>query len=307
MRLTWIWVVIATWLIGGCGYFKQVEETSVADDEQMTALRAAVPGKLAEYLAVADRVTGWPDPNDCDGVLHAGVARAAGVKEVKISLAESEPGKIGRRAAPSPCWTVADGDVGSKSETSGDMAVGYLLALWRDGDLAGVQRFANYGQANEVRILGLPAWVLGQPYPEQDQRVVLRPGMVGIVGRMIYRLSGQSDDRSYRDIPNLYSSGGQDYQRRLTALGIVLGGEVDRGVSEVDVEVLWKLVEIDPKDPLFQAAYARYSGEYAPAYGVLLGEVLVCPTYGRGSLGNCLANWLFAASLIVGDVSGVKP
>ncbi len=315
----------------GCGYFeKDVDESTPADTSELAAVRAAVPGKVAEYLAAADQVTGWPDPNDCDGVLHAGVARAAGVKQVQIDLAEHESGKVGRRAAPVPCWTAANGDVGSRSETSADMALGYLTALWRDKDLAGVQRLADYGEAHQIKYLGLPAWILGEPYPEQEQRVVLRPGLVGTVGRILYALSGGSDDRSYRDVPNIHSAGGQDYQRRLAALSIVLGGEVDRALSggdaypqgdrkpevppqyaalvavtETDFQVLKKLAEIDPQDQFFQAAYARYSGDYAPAYRTLLESELYCPSYTRGSRANCLANWLYAASLLVGDVSGV--
>ncbi len=324
------WVLILVLSLAGCGYFKEVDESTPTDSSELASLKAAVPGMVAEYLAAADAYTGWPDPNDCDGVLHAGVARAAGVKEVKIELAEHESGKLGRRAAPVPCWTAANGDEGSKAETSADMALGYLTALWRDQDLAGVERFAAYGEAHQVKVLGLPAWILGEPYPEQEQRLLLRPGLVGIVGRIIQALSGGSDIREYRTIPNVYSAGGEDYQRRLTVLGIVLGGEVDRALSggdaypqgdrkpevppqyaglvavaESDFQVLKKLAEGDPRDQMFQAAYARYSGDYAPAYRVLLDPELYCPSYLRGSRANCLAHWLYAASLIVGDVSGV--
>ncbi len=318
-----LWLLILT-LVSGCGYFESHDETEPSAVSELEEVKLRARAVKDEYLATADQATFWPDPMDCDGVLWAGVARAAGIKQVKIELADNPDGSIGRRAVGYPiCWDGAD--KGSKSSTSGDMAQGRALAFWRDRDLGAAQRFASYGEAHQIDLFGLPAWILGAPYPEEAGRVVLKPAMVGLVGRVIEALSNGDDLRSYRLTPSVFSAGGEDYQKALAVRGIVFFGEVDGSLGRGDQEapgrkpelppvetyqlsidgemykVLEQLASEAPEDPLFQAAFARYSGNYAPAYRVLLGE-MKCPSYTRGNKANCLANWLFAASLIVGSV-----
>lgn len=324
-----LYVALLIFTLVGCGYFETHDETEPTAVTELEELKLKVPEVKAEYLAVADSDFHWPDPLDCDGVLWAGVARGAGVKEVQIEMADYLDGRVGRRPrlAP-PCWTKQGGNQGSRSETSADMAQGRVIAFWRDRDLGGIQKFAAYGEAHRIEILGLPGWVLGEPYPDEQERVVLRSGMLGIVGRIIEVLSGGADLRSYRSTPSLYGVGGEDYQEALTVRGIILYGEVDQALrggvaSEPDshgelpaggeallavdgvmYDVLHTLADRRPDDPLFQAAWARYSGDYSPAYRVLLDSNMHCPSYTRGSRANCLANWLFAASLLVGSVEG---
>lgn len=307
-------VLAVTIMVTGCTFFQSKSEKPDEMAGRVEDLRKEVSFRREQYRVVADKETGWPDPMDCDGVLHAGVARAGGVEWVRTDLMENGFGKLGRRVSTAaPCWTLEQGDVGSKSETSGDMAQGFLLAAWRARDLGAVERLAAYGEAHSVDVLGLPAWVLGDPYPDEAGAVLMKPGAVGLVGRMLEALTDGAVQKDYRVIPAVYGADGEDYQEALAVRGIVLNGEVmtalgAKGVTEggflieidgAQFEVLKKLAERRPFDPLFQAAYARYSGDYEPAYDALFATEMICPSYTRGSLGNCLANWLFAASIVL--------
>ena len=77
--------------------------------------------KKAALVAASDPATSWPSVEDCDALLWAGMAKAAGVS-LQLTVAEDLPGHWQRR--PTPCWTPSDGDVGSRSTISQDNRLG---------------------------------------------------------------------------------------------------------------------------------------------------------------------------------------
>ncbi len=295
--------------VAGCGLFETYPEKDGV--EPMDQLRLRYQEQKEALGAASDPATGWPSSTDCDGTLWAGLACAGGAP-VNVELAEYAPGIVHRRpVSVGACWTPEAGDLGSKSTVSQDMLTGYVWCLWRSSNVAATQRLAAAGEARPEVVLGQTVgWVLGEPYPQMAEAVVLRPNLIGAVGRMLYTFSAGADSRSYRNYPALYPPTSIDYAQHLQALGIVLQGEIDTATREagllaldIDGHMLARLrefAEAHPEDALFQASLGVYTGDYARATELLLDPNYAAPSYVRGaSAAYALVHWLFAADLVL--------
>lgn len=294
-----VWISIVVSLIG-C--HKHEERSGSSSTDQ---LRAQFSVKMDELRRTSDEAFGWPSVSDCDGLMWAGLALAAG-SQVNLAAAELAPGEMHRR--PAPCWTKEGGDVGSKSTISQDMLIGYLWGLWRSHDLSALQRLAAYGEAHEVRLgKALVGWVMGQPYPLEAARVFSRLNVVGAVGRMLYGLSGGTDDRTYRKEPTVFGPVAADFEQHLQVLSILLEGELTgeeakAGLLAINDSMLSRLNDLAASnfdDALFQTALGIYTGDYARAIELLTADTYVLPTYVRGADAYGLVHWLFAAHLVL--------
>jgi hypothetical protein len=283
--------------LSACGFFKNHKEKEASTPTSAEKLRDLFEEKKLVYASLADAATLWPALDDCDGLLWAGLVCAAGIR-ADVGLAEYEPGVIHRRPYRA-CWTRADGDLGSKSTVSNDMLLGYLWCGWRSKDLAAMQRLGSYGEKHN--------FIMGEPFPEQAARVVLKPNGQSLLGRIIYDLSDHTDQRSYRDIPLVYLPVAEDFERHLQVLGILLGGELSQlggetGIVDINGESLARLEENVagyPGDALFQAALGVYTGDFSAAMSLLEDENYVYPSYVRGAENYKLAHWLFTANLVL--------
>ncbi len=309
-------IVMAYGLVG-CSYFDaDVPEHSSPSSTETQQLAVRADNVQAEIEAEADQATGWPSASDCDGTLWAGLACAAGVRNVNIDLAELSSGVIGRRPGPhGDCRSDEQIATRSGSSVSNDMFQGFSWCVWRTKRLDLAQRFATACESRRLLQGALPACVIGEPYPESLDRVVLRPNGLSIVGKILYALTDHSDDRDYRTIPSVYSASGADFERHLAALGIALNGELTQGelplaAPELGVgvftmfDVLRRLADADANDWTAQAVLGVYTGDYAPSLKLLLAEPMVCPTYARGTTDAdtaiyCKVSWLFAARLVL--------
>lgn len=303
----------------GCSSFERKPDKPAANDPRIGELRVlAADWKTALEAKLED---GWLARNECDSTLWNGLACSAGVP-VKIELAEYEPGQIHRRPAPS-CWTREGGDQGAKSTVSSDMILGYSACLWRRKDLDGLKRLAAYGEARD-RTIG---WEMGEPYPEQIERVLLRPSAQGRLGTMIERLSDGDDKRGYRLIPEIYADVGEDFEEHLQTIGMLVDGEADRlvrfktpgdGVFDdfaiIDIprsgfERLKQLASDRPNDALIQCVKGIYTGDEMPAITLLLDPAYECPSYVRSDdpaakETYCQVHKLFAADCILRRFDG---
>jgi hypothetical protein len=299
-------------LASGCAYFEHHKEKD-GPPAPGADLGALYQEHLAQLAAASDPATGWPSATDCDGTLWAGLACAAGAP-VDVAQAEYAPGVLHRRpASVGACWTPEDGDVGSKSTVSQDMATGYVWCLWRRGDRAALARLADYGEAHAETLAGQPlGWVLGEPYPQEAARVVLRPNLIGVIGRALESLSAGTDQRSYRTLPALYPPVEDGYQRHLQVLGILLQGETANHnpslFLDIDGDMLRRLHEAadaHPEDALYQAALAVYTGDYAAPTARLVDPAYQPPDYVRGAPAYGLVHWLFAAKTVLNHTGGL--
>lgn len=207
--------------------------------------------------------------NDCDGLLWNSLALYGGVR-LDLFQAEYSPGKWHRRPPPA-CW---DGqDNGSKSTTSNDQLTGLLLALWHLQDIEAMNRLYDYGKAND--------WVMGEPYPEQIARVVLRPNGRYLLARMIQNISGVKKEELI--LPNIYLPVSKDFEYHLQSLGIYLSGELNNQINDQMLKRLRENIEKYPFDALFHAVLGLYEGQHTiRAMELLLDPNYVLPSYVRG-------------------------
>lgn len=285
----------------GCRHGHHAEHAATPTDE----LAARQAGWLEALQAASDPATGWPSAADCDATLWAGLAAAGGAAWVRLELAEyPAAGHLQRRPEPA-CW--ADGDHGARSTVSRDMVVGWLWGTWARRDVGALQRLAAYGEAHRLGPAEFPiGWILGEPYPEEAARVVLTTNDIGLVGRM---LASFGDKRSYRNLPSVYADVQEDYARHLQALSILLQGEArpltqENGLLDIDdqeIARLRELANVSPRDALFQAALARYTGDFTAATELLIDDAYADPTYVRGAAVYGLIHRLFATKIVLGD------
>lgn len=287
---------------------KATEKPKAGPLSKIEELRSAYEKKKDEAKEKFDKETGWPSKEDCDGTLWAGLARAAGVDSVAISLADYGNGKIHRRPGK-PCWEGGK-DLGSKSTVSRDMLLGYFWGQWAARDFAKLRDVAQYGEHHN--------WVMGEPFPEEAGRVLMTGNLIGLLGRLLKK---DGTDKIYRKIQPLHSKSDTDYVRHLTVLFILLDGEAREGeryewdaqvrmtyppeVTTMDVkpsekELLRWHAEKDPNDALFGVAFHLYEdGDFNKVADQLLDENFVYPTYVRGHENYKIVHWLFVANQIL--------
>lgn len=236
-------------LLVGCGRSGESHPASVA---VLDALRVERTVRLA---ATPD---GWPSDTDCDGLLWASEARAAGVK-VDLGEAVDATGMLHRRPLTSgECYPAE-----SASTISNDMLWGYVVGA----DVAAVAAMADYGQAH--------GWVMGQPLRDAV-RVVAKPNLIVAIGRRT--------GRAYGRVPCALTPPIADYERHLQALAGVACGQHPAAADNGDALAVAVAGDTDSAANLLLApnytapSYVRGSPAYANIYwlfaaAVALGEV----------------------------------
>lgn len=262
-----------------------------AEPTRKQELEARYKERVAELTAIYD----WSASRDCDWTLWAGIASVS--VPVDLDLAEYAPGEIHRRPAPS-CWTEASGDQGAKSTVSNDMLIGYMWGRYETGDLAALQRLADYGTSHD--------WFMGLP-KSMASRVLMKPNQIAMLGRAIYALSNGEDDRAFRNTPIYYAYVAEDYERHIQALGIILQGRItekigDLALTDVSDNALARLKELaeaEPGNPGYLVAYGVYTGDMTRAVDILLADQEEIPSYVRGENPTAywLAEWTFWAKI----------
>ena len=295
-------------LLGACAKDRPVQEAT-GNVAPATSLREKRAKKFFELQGAVDPDNGWPAPHDCDGMLWAGLTLCTGIP-VKLTIAEDKPGHFQRNGNDPACWSEEHGDKGARATWSPDMETGLLWGAWCSQDYGLLQRHAAYGEAHEERLAGILAgWIMGEPYPAEASRVVIRQNQYGLVGRMLYILTNGQDDRSYRHEGTVYFQAPQDYERHIQTLGILLQGQANDGyrqygvvsIAEHELDVLKANAQDHPQDALFQAALAVYTGDFRQAHDLLLSETYQYPSYVRGEPQQVLelVHWIFAADLVL--------
>lgn len=230
----------------------------------------------------AHPLNGWPSRDNCDALLWAGLASAAG-GIVDLSEAEYAPGEMHRRPT-NECYPAE-----SASTISGDMLLGYMWGLWRSHDLAALQRLADYGLDHN--------WSMGIG---PSSRVVLKYNDYVLLAKMIYVLSNGSDKRRFYQFDPIYFDVSADYEEHLQVLSILLYTEVNGSIDTASHNRLHALADAHPDDALFQVAWGRFTGDQTKATALLLADPVTYPSYVRGAEAYKDVYWRFAARIITG-------
>lgn len=272
-------------LITACGLFQKKHKPvdPPRQNPRLEELRLRFEDKMRALALASDVATGWPDVDDCDGTLWAGLALFAG-EPTLLDFAEYAPGEIHRRPKLE-CYPAESG-----STVSNDMILGYLIGRYSEKNLLALQRLADYGEAHN--------WRMGEG---DEFRTLLRPNGYGLLGRMIYNLSDSKDDRSYRKVPPIFTQVSADYERHLLIEGIEINGKVDGNIPTGEVELLEEMVKSEPRDHLAQSVLDVYSGDFSRSINGLLDDGDYSPSYVRGATNYPKVYWLRAAKIVLGQ------
>ena len=213
---------------------------------------------------------GWPSRTDCDAMLWAGIAKAAGV-EIDLNEARSEDGKLYRRPGKD-CYKKGQ----SRSDFSNDMLAGYILASPPDD----VARYYSYLESNN--------FVMGDG---DIGATILKPNIRATIGRIIKRDLGTR-------IPYLKSK--KDYVRHIQMLLIYRDGLSTGFITEQEYKMLKKYNR--GKDYLLSSILAKYDGDNVESINMLLKDI-PSPSYVRGDRVDRyrMAHWLLSAKISLGD------
>lgn len=292
-RFLWIGILFS---LSGCGYLRRDRDPIPPPRINTIALEELYSEMLSEALSLRDPETGWLTPDDCDGMIWTGkYAASRGVEGVDVGAAEfpASPGRFGRRPPPR-CWNPEQGDVGSKTTWSRDMAIAGLLPYsFATMRLDILTRHADYGEAHD--------WRMGEPV--FDGRVFYTPSVVGVLYEVIYDLGG--GDNPKRRWPSLYSEGLTDYEAHLQVMDIWLRSKIEGlghgPISEVMYNRLEEHAAREPENPFYQYVWGIYSGDLQKAVDLLLREDGPVGSYVRcKEFRRCqLAERIFTASNVL--------
>jgi len=210
----------------------------------------------------------------CDSMLFQGKYQAtAGALPLDPRTAQlsGEAGRFFRRGSK-PC-NLDGKDVGSKTTWSRDMGIGLIYWAYRTKNLSVLADHFNYGKAHN--------WQMGKPL--DDGRVIYTPNIISLLSNAIVSLGGSSS--LHQKWPTIYPSGLKSYQAHLQVLQIALRGEIatnkvdkpQKPEAELNMSIsgsMYRRLEEhskrEPKNPLYQAVYGKYSGDMQPAIDACL-------------------------------------
>lgn len=237
----------------GCGH-KRDPAPEGDNRAALVELRAALVSQYQPQTA------GWPSDHDCDGLLWAGVAAAAGLP-VDLDAGLTAEGRPTRR--PNRDCLVGESD----ATTSTDMQTGYILGALDRNNLAGLQRLANYADTHGS-IMGTPETALHLVWMKPQTRIA--------IGLAVAHLGGVDAWSKYTLVPSPVRP--EDYVLHLELLSFAITQRVGKwsfvhqGAARADCDR-------HPDDALA----AVVCGDFDRAAALLLDPTWVPPHYVRGS------------------------
>lgn len=212
---------------------------ALADELETKAAR------YAELLPSVQDADGFIETDTCDSV-HWSALVGALSPAVRLEAAFDASGKLHRRPPRYPeCYPEF-----SKSENSRDAYLMVLVYALARGDKALVQRVFRYGRAH--------GWIMGEG---PMSRVFFTANMRALYGQALEHLGGRSEPE--RLLPIVWDGGATGYQAHLAVVSVLAFGMIHGWVPDDGLAVLASQHARQPRNPLFAAAYYRYSGSEA--------------------------------------------
>lgn len=254
-------ILLLTWLVlPACG---MVRDAWWVDDQETSSALAPALQQLEEKAQryqewiPASAVNGFILTDACDSLLFSGLYGAA-VDSVDLTAAETTTaGTVVWHRNPEMDCSPAAGT--SRSTISRDQIIGVLWWAWRHhrGDVV---------QSLQDDLLKTSFLLRGQGTPGE---LLVTPALANTIATMVRRLGGHSES-VWEALPAVFQV--QDgFADHLTAWHILLRGEMLGGITVLDKQVLRSLAAREQDNPLYQAAYAKYSdGDQHRALELLL-------------------------------------
>lgn len=211
--------------------------------------------RRALYAALAPR--GWDVSQECDALLFVSLAQVGLGSPGDVELAESEPGKWNRKQGPTFASSCS-------SDISRDMFMGLFVWIWEFKRLDVAERIWDYGSANN--------WKMGEErnFADHFDRVYMRPGTIGLLAELIYKLGGENHwERSLLTVNPLSTEPG--FTSHLSLLSLHLLGEMHGGLTAGELGTLSTILQHMSMNPLAHALYHKYTdGDQTEATRLLL-------------------------------------
>lgn len=200
----------------------------------------------------------WDVSSECDALLFTALTQVGLGEPGDLEAAQSEPGKWNR--LPGPQFAAS-----CSSDISRDMFLGLFVWSWEFRRLDVAEAVWDYGSRHN--------WKMGEErnFSEHFDRVYLRPGTVGLLAELIYKLGGENHwERSLLTVNPLSSEPG--FQSHLSLLTLHLLGEMHGGLTSGELDTIQKILGHMSGNPLAHALYHRYTdGDQSRATELLLG------------------------------------
>lgn len=246
--------LLATSLLLGCG----LPHTKAPPPREVREQLLEMYSTYKELVGSSRDQYGFVEFDECDSLLFSALLGSV-VGGFHLEAAELEPGRFVRRPVGlyPPCY---DEETGEGSDISRDMYTGLFFYLESAGRLDVLERIWTYGSEN--------SWKMGRG----DERTVATPALIGLLARIIYKLSGGSIDHVERHIPQVWIPV-PGYQSHLMMLQIALEGRLYGAISVDQLSALAKIIEISPTNALAHALLHKYTdGNQLVATELLLSQ-----------------------------------
>lgn len=211
------------------------------------------PDLESKSISYLEKITDdWIFENECDSLLFSSLLNSArikaGFKKFNIKEARDEQGKWYRR--PGKDCGPAFGN--SRSIISRDMMLGVFWYLWTSKDLQTAKELLNYLKTN--------SYFLGTvPDEGSPGELFMLPSYMNTLAELVAKLEGTSCNYTECFFVNTYSSNITGFERHLQVWHILLRGEIKGSLTDKEIEILKKHKKEQPLNPLFSAAYHKYS------------------------------------------------
>jgi hypothetical protein len=138
------------------------------------------------------------------------------------------------------------------------MFTGLLWAMHERNMLSDAEKLMQYARDNN--------YIMGRGDPA---RVALMPNLTKQLGDIIFALGG--GDSGERSLPTTLTTGLTDYEAHLQVWQIVLDARLNGGITEEQLQILQQFTVLYPENPIYQAAFHRFSdGDQTVATELLL-------------------------------------
>lgn len=219
----------------------------------------------------------------CDALLFSSMLSAAGAI-TDINAARDDNGGWHRRATQDcgPSFNVnpETGKGNSRSTVSRDMILGLFWHLYKNKDL---QTSIDLMES----LKGNFYFLKGEGTPGE---LLMNPSMLNTLAKIIKKLGGPefSLELSY---PAIFSKDQEDFVAHLSVWHILLRADIDKSISNGNLEILKYHAERVPHNPLYQAAYHRYFDGCQKKAIALLMDDSVWPNNSLPTSANHCSDW----------------
>jgi hypothetical protein len=234
-----VFMVVLALAVSSCGKDEEKNRPNDGFPDDYLAAKASVITSLLPTVRDED---GFVEFDKCDSV-HWSALTGAVAGGVNIRAAVDDSGKLHRRPARHPECYPDD----SKSENSRDAFLMVLVYALMHDDLDLVDGFFRYGRSH--------AWVMGEG---PLSRTFFTPNMQALYAQAVEHLGGPSYLERLQPIQ--WFSDLTGYEAHLQVMSVLAYGRIHGYITEKGLEVLEASYERQPRNPLFAAAYYRFSG-----------------------------------------------